>query len=193
MASPRAAWMALGLAVLVWTAVPAARQIGGEDREEALRAFHERVDAYAALHRKFEEGLPPRGTERTAFGTLLARRYLASAIRTARWKARQGDIFTPAAARAFAGIIRDVYATSDGARLADMFKQRAARPIPAPLVNEPYERVLVQVVPDAILRVLPELAEDVEYRTVNADLVLWDLHAEMILDVLPDAFLIPEP
>ena len=37
----------------------ATRQIGGEDREEALGVFHERVDAYAALHRKLEEGLPP--------------------------------------------------------------------------------------------------------------------------------------
>jgi hypothetical protein len=190
MAGPRAAWIALGLAVLVWTRVPAALQIGGEDREEALVAFHERIDAYAALHRKFEEGLPPRGTERTAFGTLLARRYLAAAIRTARWQARQGDIFTPAAARAFEGIIRNAYATADGAQLADIFRDRAARPIPSPLVNGPYEKALVQVVPDAILRLLPELAEDVEYRTVNADLVLWDMHAEIIVDVLPDAFLV---
>ena len=184
------AWMALPVAVVVWTTVPAAPQIGGEDREAALQVFHEQVGAYAALHKKFEEGLPPRGTERTAFGALLARRSLASALRTARWKARPADIFTPAAARAFEGIIRDVYATADGAQLARIFNERAARPIPSPLVNEPYEKELVQIVPDAILRVLPELAEDVEYRTVNADLILWDIHAEIVVDVLPDAFLV---
>jgi len=185
-------WMTLVVAVLVSATVPAALQIGGEDREEALRVFHERVDAYAALHEKLEEGLPPRGSERSAFSTLLFRRYLATAIRTARWKARPGDIFTPAAAQAFQAIIADAYATSDGQTLSDLFRQRAARPVPSPVVNEPYPPEVARLVPDAILRLLPELAEDVEYRTVNADLFLWAIHAEIVVDVLPDAFLIPE-
>jgi hypothetical protein len=51
---------------------------------------------------------------------------------------------------------------------------------------------VAQLVPDAILRLLPALAEDVEYRTVNADLFLWDIHAEIVVDVLPEAVLIPE-
>jgi hypothetical protein len=109
--------------------MPATQQIGGEDREEALRVFHERLDTYAALHQKLEEGLPPRGSERSSFSALLFRRYLATAIRTARWKARPGDLFTPAAAQAFPAILADVYATSDGQTFSDLFRQRAARPV----------------------------------------------------------------
>jgi hypothetical protein len=34
----------------------------------------------------------------------------------------------------------------------------------------------------------PELPEDVEYRIVNHDLVLWDIHADLVVDFLPNAF-----
>ena len=37
----------------------------------------------------------------------------------------------------------------------------------------------------------PPLPADLEYRLVDYYLVLWDAHADLILDVLPDA--IPRP
>jgi hypothetical protein len=45
------------------------------------------------------------------------------------------------------------------------------------------EAVMVRI----LLQWLPPLPEDLEYRLIDHDLVLWDSHADLILDVLPDA------
>jgi hypothetical protein len=175
--------------LLAWTHAAAAGQ-GDVGNDQALRGFHSRVAAYAALHRRLEAPLPPRLPPRQTFSALLEKRYLASAIRSARAAARRGDIIDADAARVFRAIIAEVFGAPGGAALADEFRRRAARPVPDPVVNEPYPIEVVMLVPDALLSRLPALAEDVEYRTVNADLILWDTHAEIIVDVLPDAFLV---
>ncbi len=41
--------------------------------------------------------------------------------------------------------------------------------------------------PPRLLQYLPELPPRIEYRFVQADLVLWDVDTEVIIDVLPDA------
>lgn len=182
--------LAAACAVLfTWTHAAAGFQEPAGGAEEALRAFHNGVNLYAALHHKFEGPLPPRVPARDTFSALVARRYLASAIRTARMSARPGDIFDPAAARVFRAMIAEVFSAPGGAALADEFRRRAAHPVADPVVNEPYPMEAAAVVPDPILQRLPTLAGDVEYRAVNADLILWDVHAEIVVDVLPDALL----
>ena len=123
----------------------------------------------------------------------VTKRYLASAIRSARPFAGQGNIIDPAAAQVFRALIAGVMDAPEGAGLAQEFRARAraARPTTAPIVNEAYPMDSTARVPEPILRKLPALAEDVEYRAVNADLILWDIHAEIVVDVLPNAFLSP--
>jgi hypothetical protein len=41
--------------------------------------------------------------------------------------------------------------------------------------------------PPRLLQHLPDVPPGIEYRLVEADLVLWDVDAEIIIDVLPDA------
>lgn len=41
--------------------------------------------------------------------------------------------------------------------------------------------------PPKLLLALPLLPEELEYLFVNRDLVLWDWHADLIIDVLPNA------
>ena len=178
--------LAAACAVLLTWAHAAAGQGGGN--EAALAVFHEHLNLYAALHRKLEGPLPPRETAHQRFSDVVARRYLASAIRGARPSARQGDIIDPAAARVFRAIMAETCATPDGALIAREFQGRAARPVPDPVVNEPYPIEAASVIPESVLQRLPALAEDVEYRAVNDDLVLWDIHAQIVVDVLPDAF-----
>jgi len=38
-----------------------------------------------------------------------------------------------------------------------------------------------------VLAVLPPVPDDVEYRFVGRDLILRDAHANVVIDVLPDA------
>jgi hypothetical protein len=43
----------------------------------------------------------------------------------------------------------------------------------------------------ALLAVLPALPEELEYRFIGRDLVLVDVHADLIVDVLKDALPVP--
>lgn len=43
-------------------------------------------------------------------------------------------------------------------------------------------------VPAILLQRLPPLPEDVEYRILDHDLVLWDIHADLVVDFVPFAF-----
>ena len=175
---------------VLWAGTPgAAFQDPTPGSDQALVAFHHQVNLYTALHRRLEGPLPPRVATHETFAALVARRYLASAIRTARMSARPGDIFDPSAARVFRTIIGEALAAPGGGAIANEFRRRAASPVPDPVVNEPYPVEVAEIVPEAILQHLPVLAEDVEYRAVNADLILWDVHAEIVVDVLPEAFL----
>jgi hypothetical protein len=177
------------VALQAWTHAATGSQVSG-GAEQALIDFHTRVDRYAALHRRLEGPLPsPRIPARDGFTAVLERQYLASSIRRARPSAHLGDIIDPAVGKVLRRMILTALAAPGGAALAERFRRRAARPGLAPVINEPYSMDAGTLVPDLILRQLPALAEDLEYRAVNTDLVLWDVHAEIIVDVLPDAFL----
>lgn len=43
-------------------------------------------------------------------------------------------------------------------------------------------------VPPQLLAVLPRLPDELQYRILGSALVLWDHHANLIVDFLPDAF-----
>lgn len=56
------------------------------------------------------------------------------------------------------------------------------------VVNEPVPIWAIQEVPDALRR-LPSLPDAIEYRIVDGSLILWDTHAEILIDALSGAFL----
>jgi hypothetical protein len=45
----------------------------------------------------------------------------------------------------------------------------------------------LETLPPRLVQYLPDLPPGIEYRLVRANLVLWDVNAETIIDVLPDA------
>jgi len=115
---------------------------------------------------------------------LLTRRYLASAIRAARRTAAPGEVFTPAVADVFRRRIGEAIYEVDVEGLDD----RDREPVVDVVVNEPLPVWALDPVPSAIADRLPELAGGLAYRLVNGALVLWDVDAEIVVDVLPDAF-----
>jgi hypothetical protein len=163
-------------------------QLPDDDSAAALRDFDLRIGAYAALHQRLEAGLPPLQSLKSPRSILLARTYLAAAIKSARPHARQGDMFTPAVAPVVRMIIAKALAGRDPeAMLRDLFEEHPKKPGFHPRVYEPYPDWATHEMPAILLRHLPSLPEDVEYRLVNHDLVLWDIHADLIVDVLRDA------
>ncbi len=75
---------------------------------------------------------------------------------------------------------------------AGVERTRPAVSIPAPVgVNEPFREEESYAVPPRLLEQLPPLPGDIQYRILGSGLVLWDVHADIIIDVLPDAFRAP--
>jgi hypothetical protein len=174
-------------------AIEAARSQEGADlfQSTVLCAFEERLAQYAALHRKLEAPLPLKPSV-SAYALSVRRGYLASAIKNARPSARQGEFFTPDVAQVFRDII-DVALTGRDAEamLNDLYDDHPAPLGFHPRVYDPYPEWATHEMPIVLVQSLPPLPEDLEYRLLDHDLVLWDIHADLMLDVLPDAIPLP--
>jgi hypothetical protein len=164
------------------------QQTAGRNDAEATREFTQGIARYVALRARSEEPLPsfddPR---RDPWSVMLTRRYLASAIRTARAQAGMGDIFTPRVAAMFRGVIADAIFSADiGGLVGGDLKAEGA--LADLVVNEPVPAWAMEDVPEELLARLPALPETIEYRMVGASLILWDSRAEILVDALPGAF-----
>ena len=188
---PRALHWALACVWIVagWPGA-AARHQGpdGTDRATALQAFTERTERYVRLRARLEEPLPAFDARRDPWSLMLTRRYLASAIRTARGYAHQGDIFTPPVAEIFRDLMAQTIDSVDIEELLDEEPEAAVSVVDV-VVNEPVPAWALEDVPEAVLRRLPTLPEAIAYRMVGRNLLLWDTHAEIVIDTLPHAFL----
>jgi hypothetical protein len=172
-------------ASLLMSAAPLAADQTGPLPGSALAQFNDHVSGYVALRSRFEEPLPRLGTLRTEWSTLIARRYLASAIRTARHASVAGEIFTPQVALMFRERFAGALTPNEWLLLVPPGDDESAAPIV--LVNEPVAEEWFTALPPALVQHLPALPEGIEYRFVGTALVLWDTHAEIVIDVLPNA------
>jgi hypothetical protein len=178
-------WIAAG-----WQGAAAPTQgPGGIDRATVLQTFTERTERYVRLRARLEDPLPAFDARRDSWSLMLTRRYLASAIRTARSSAHQGDIFTPPVAQLFRELIADAVYDLDIEGLVDEEFEAADFAVDV-AVNEPVPSWAMQDVPEPLLRRLPTLPDAIAYRIVGGTLTLWDMHAEIVIDSLPDAFLV---
>jgi hypothetical protein len=158
-----------------------------EVRAVAISDFSVRMEAYAVLREKLQQGLPalavtddPRETDR-------AERLLADRIRKARAGAQRGDIFTPTIRETFRQVLRTHTNAATCALIADdnpLEFQYA--------VNGRYPKDRpVSTVPAVMLEALPRLPDDVFYRFLHRDLILHDTRANIILDRIDNALRCP--
>lgn len=145
--------------------------------------FSARVEAYAALRRSLEQGLPGLVVTANHSEIRRAEEALARRIRQAREGARQGNIFTAEINAAFKQLLRGV--TKPGicaAILEDNPGRTTYR------TSRPYSRdEPLSTVPPSVLNVLPVLPDDVQYRFIDRDLILYDTRANMMLDRITSA------
>jgi hypothetical protein len=185
---PRLAAVA-GIALLaVALDVRAAAAQSPERDYAAIGALQQRVDAYAAMQRALAASLPPFGSRADRQSLAVARRFLSSAIRAARPNARQGDVFTSEAARVIRSIIAAATSPVDSLFVPLMDESGRLMPGNHPRIHEPFPFWETRQLPASTLLMLPTLPQELEYRVVDYDLVLWDVYADLIVDVLPCAF-----
>ena len=150
----------------------------------AIGGFQLRVGEYAALHRRLEGPLPPPESSHSARALQLNRTFLASAIKAARPNARQGDIFTRIIGQSFRDLIADAVRQGPPETGRGLIEQDTTMPPFRARVYDSCSDWAAREVPVGLRRGLPTLPEDIEYRLVARDLILCDVHADLIVDVL---------
>ena len=159
----------------------------------ATQAFEERVNQYVNLHRLLEGPLPPFRPAHDIAPIQASTRALALRIQLARANAQQGDLITPEVGRMFRRHVATCLPADQWAAiLADNAKEEAdvrLGPPPTLRVNMEWpEQVPFGFVPPQLLAALPRLPSELQYRIIGNALVLWDHHANLIVDFLPGAF-----
>ena len=172
----------------VQRAAAAPQATGAINTVDARKTLNARVDRYAWLRARLGEPLPSLDARRDSWSLLLTRRYLASTIRTARPDARVGHIFIPPVAKMFRTLITQAIYDVEIEGLVQNSLQ-APDFIVDVVVNEPVPAWALEEVPAVLRQRFPPLPTAIEYRIVNGSLVLWDMHAEIVIDALPNAFL----
>lgn len=178
------------MSLVVATAAAAAAQPPKVNEDaRILQDFKRRVDAYMELHKRIEKDAPPLKKTADPGQIQASQDAMAERIRAARGAAKQGEIFTPEIAQLFRRLMSPEVKGSQGKETKQILKEDAPPPKTVPLkVNARYpESAPLPTVPPNLLASLPQLPEDLEYRIVGTDLILRDVHANLIVDYLPKA------
>jgi hypothetical protein len=186
--------MATRFTALMITAVVLALAVGtmgaaSDPRSTALREFTTAVHDYVMLHRRIDTRLPRLGDAESAQRIVTTSNALAAAIQAARPNAHEGDLFTPAVATAVRAIIANALESRgflSEEMVADSLDE-ADPEAPLPVVNGRFPWLRGAATWSCILTALPALPEELQYRFVARDLVLVDIHADLVVDILRDA------
>jgi hypothetical protein len=150
--------------------------------------FHNRVEEYVALHRLLEGQVPTLEVSEDPKEIRAAIEALQEKLRQARATARQGDIFTAEIAHLFRRLIREAFPESETFRLLSMIAEETTKAPIRPRVNASYPAgAALSMMPPRLLLMFPLLPEELQYRFVDRDLILWDVHANLVVDVVPNA------
>jgi hypothetical protein len=185
----RSTLVAAAVAVALLSGLLRASEAQEGSSGQSWQPFINAVQKYAALHRDVEQSIGGPKISRDARTISAAVDTLAAGIRAARPSARAGDIMGGETAVLLRQCILDVLrerriepsalraaAADDGGTLA-----------PRPVVNERYSWSWPSFAPPSVLAALPMLPAELQYRFVGGDLVLVDVEANLVVDVLPDA------
>lgn len=152
----------------------------------AVLEFHKRLQVYMKTHNEAEGKVP--NLKRTDDPVEISAREkaLAEMIMTLRAGAQEGEIFAKEVQPYFIKIIQDDFAKR---RLVD--RQALVHELPKNVkvsVNTVYSTTFpLLTFPAALLQKLPDLPSELEYRIVGRNLILRDVKANLIVDVLRDA------
>jgi len=152
-----------------------------------LKDFSDRVQAYVKLHKRLEASLPPLKPTPDPAKIVSHQQALAKKIQAARQDAKPGSIFTPDITERFLRLIRNEFQGPNASHARATLRQ--GEPVKIRLgVNAGYPKgVPLTTVPPTLLLNLPRLPPEVEYRIVDHELILRDIKANLIVDIIPKA------
>ena len=153
-----------------------------------LQEFTKRIADYIALHKKIEGTLPalPKQTDPNTIDR--HQRALALLVQAARKGAKQGDIFAPPMQQLVRRLLRPIFLGADGTQIKNEILDGEYKAVKL-VVNGRYpDEVPISTVPPQVLQQLPKLDEELEYRFIKNNMILFDSHAHLIVDFVERAF-----
>jgi hypothetical protein len=153
---------------------------------QAAEDFESRVRSYRTLEKKLAATLPKLPKRATPKQVDENQRALGALIKTARAGAQRGELLTPDMQALVKRILAEVLGGADGKTIkASIMDENPG--VPNLSVNDRYpDAIPLSTMPPQVLKALPKLEEDLEYRFVGERLVLMDAHAHIIVDFTDD-------
>jgi hypothetical protein len=150
--------------------------------------FAKRVDGYMKLRKSVVDSVGELDPTKSQAEIAARATGLANGIIAARTQAKPGDIFTPEFSALVATLIKQEYSRRPDSVRETREDQQDELPDFVPKVNQLYPTTYpLATFPATLLPILPRLPEQLEYRVVQNYLVLRDIEANVILDVMPNA------
>ena len=187
---PRILKVSSVVAAAMLFAIPARLTYGQHTDSEPVRAFMAATHEYAVMHRRLDQQIGPIDINMPIASINRIIQELAAAIRAERPTAARGDFFTPALApelrvRINTALLAHDFTAADVIRAGQVdgidYGRVALR------VNDTFPWVLAVAMLPCVIDALPPLPPELQYRIVGSDLVLVDVHASLIVDILPAA------
>lgn len=157
---------------------------------QPLTAFERATHDYVLMHRRLEGAVEPIEPSTAVDDINRKIQQLATAIRAERPDAKQGDLFTPPLSRLLRGRIQEAFTeqhyTVDDALVSSRVDGVDYTRVKLQ-VNDTFPWELGAAMLPWLIKVLPPLPPELQYRMVDDLLVLIDVHASLIVDILPFA------
>jgi hypothetical protein len=156
--------------------------------QQMVSAFEKRVKEYVSMREGLEGKLPKLSKDAKPEEIEAHKAALQKRVQAARAGAKQGDVFTPAAAQLIRATIKDEFKGKERQELRKEVLVEAENKTVAVRVNYPYPETqeLLEMPPTLLLR-LPQLPKQVRYRFVRGNLLLVDRENGLIIDYMTDA------
>jgi hypothetical protein len=169
-------------------ASPAAAQEHVNQTAKAVAKYQDAIRTYVELHRKLAKTLAPLPTDATPAQIDRRQRDLAKLIQQARRGAKQGDIFDAEVRPVFRRLLRGLFTGPDGKKLRASVMEENPGPAVKIAINGRYpDTIPLSSVPPQVLKALPPLPNELEYRFIEEKLIILDTGAHIIVDYLTGA------
>ncbi len=163
-------------------------QAKGNTDSPIAQEFAKRVAGYVDLHNSVKSEIHKLKPTKSAEAINIHEHKFSRALRHARRGVRQGNIFSVDIATEFRRLIATAMQGAGATRISKSLKHAEPVHLPALRVNSIYpEGVPLQSTPPSLLLNLPKLPSELEYRLVGTNLVLRDVEANLIVDLMPNA------
>ena len=191
-------FMLLPLVLLPLTSVPVQSacttpQIATAAEAPVLDGFNQRIDSYMQVHNDVERSVGPRRMFADPEDLFAAIDAMRAGIRKARPDAQAGTIFTVDVGALIRARLAERLAVCNHTVedvLAFINEERSPR-ARAPVIYARFPWELGSAMLPSLLAALPPLPEELQYRFADRDLVLIDVHASLVVDILANA--LPAP